>query len=72
LIAHKIWIGLNTIAQPAFAAFSGAIRTAKHSAAVFNTVADNFASAVTASRRHLLNRALEAVEDVRFASEGDL
>jgi hypothetical protein len=63
---------LNTIAQSAFAALSGAVRTTKHTAAVFNSVADNFAAAMITSRCHLLNCALEAVEDVRFVFESDL
>jgi hypothetical protein len=63
---------LNTIAQPFFAALPGTIGATKDSAAVFNAVADNFASAMITFRRHLLNRALEAVEDVRFVSERDL
>jgi hypothetical protein len=46
---------LDTIAQPVFAALSGAI-----------------GAAMTAFRRHLLNGALEAVEDLRFFAEPDL
>jgi hypothetical protein len=63
---------LGTIAQPVFAPLSGAIGATKYPAAVFNAVADNLTPAMTAFRRHLLNRALEAVEDVRFFPEPDL
>ena len=67
-----IWAGLNTIAQPAFAALSSAMRAAKYSAAVFNAMTDDFAPAVIAFRSYHMNRTLEAVEDVGFVLEPDL
>jgi hypothetical protein len=72
LDCYKIGTSSNTITQPVFTALSCATRAAKHLAGVFHTVADNVAPAITTLRRHLLNRALEAIEDVRFPSEYDL
>jgi hypothetical protein len=68
----KAWTGLNTIAQPTFPTLSRAIGTAKHSAAVFNSVPDNFAVAMLAFGCDHMDRTLEAVEDVRLSSEADL
>jgi hypothetical protein len=49
------------------------MRAAKNlSAAGFHTVADNLAAAMIAFRRNYLNRALEAIKDMRFALRRDL
>jgi hypothetical protein len=64
--------GLDAITEPAFAALSRAIGAAKYLAAVFHTVADDFATAMVTLGRHNVDRALEAVEDVRFSLETDL
>src|SRR5215471_6243925 len=72
LIAYKILPGSDTIAQPVFAALSGAIGAAKYFRAILHAVADDFAPAMIAFRRDHVDRTLEAVEDVRFALERDL
>src|SRR5438552_14528616 len=58
--------GLDAIPQPVFATFPRAVGAAKNFAAVFHTVADDFAPAVITFGRNNVDRALEAVEDVRF------
>jgi hypothetical protein len=64
--------GLDAIPQPVFATFPRAVGAAKNFAAVFHTVADDFAPAVITFGRNNVDRALEAVEDVRFPLERDL
>jgi hypothetical protein len=64
--------GLNTIAQPDFAALPGAIGAAKYLRAVFHAVTNDFAPAMITFRRDHMDRTLEAVEDVRFSLEPDL
>lgn len=63
---------LHAISQTAFAALSRAIDAAKHLAAILHAVTNNFAPATIAFRRHLLNCAFEAVEDMRFSAKSYL
>jgi hypothetical protein len=66
LIRHETLTSLNTIAQPAFAALSGAIRTAKYFASrCFDPVPDDLAAAMITGWRHYVDGALEAIKDVR-------
>lgn len=66
--------GVNSLSipQPILAALSRAVGAAKHFAGAFHAVANNFAPAMITFRRHPLNCALEAVENVRFVFEPDL
>ena len=48
-------------------ALAGAVGTAKHRPVRFASVSDDLAAAMAAGRGELVNRALEAVEDVSFA-----
>jgi hypothetical protein len=61
-----------SIPQPSFTALSRAVGAAKHLVGAFHAVANNFAAAMITFRRHLLNCAFEAVEDVRLSLECDL
>jgi hypothetical protein len=56
----------------AFAAFARAVRAAKDFRAALDAVADDPATAMTALRRHYVDGALEAVEDVGFPLAFDL
>ena len=69
---ERLQRGLDAIPQPVFATFPRAVGAAKNFAAVFHTVADDFAPAVITFGRNNVDRALEAVEDVRFPLERDL
>lgn len=65
-------VNLDAIFQFRFAGFSGAVDAAENLSVGFNTVSHNPAVALRANRRQRVDRALEAVEDVRFPLERDL
>jgi hypothetical protein len=65
-------LALSAVAQPAFAAFTRAIRAAKHFVPGFHAVTDDVAPAMIALRRHDVDRAFEAIEDARFAVSPNL
>src|SRR5512134_121090 len=63
---------LGTVLEAFFAGVAGAVRAAVHLSAGLDAVADDAALAVRAGRRERLYRALEAVERMRGAGEGDV
>jgi hypothetical protein len=64
--------GPRVINHLGYAPLAGAVDTAEEGALRFDAVADDPAPAVVADRRQLLDRALEAVEDVPRASRDHL
>jgi N-acetylmuramic acid 6-phosphate (MurNAc-6-P) etherase len=63
---------IYAVAQSCDAGLLGAAGTAEHPPVRLETMADDPATAVLAGGSERVNRALEAVEDVRLASEADL
>jgi len=59
----------GAIPEPALAAFPRAVGAAKDFGAGFHAAADDFAPAMIAFGRDNLDRALEAIEEVRFPPE---
>src|SRR4051812_26877021 len=62
----------GAVLEPRGAGLLGTVRTAKDLAILLDTVADDFATAMRASRRQRVDRAFEGVEGVLPAAHRDL